>query len=109
VVGGGIMGSAAAYSLARRGEGHDVTLIDETARARPGRLRALSVSRSKSVLCGAFVSARRALSRQNGGFRPGQHPIRSSWGQERAARTAYDEDLLDEGGGVILLCHLRNL
>lgn len=28
VVGGGIMGCSAAYSLARRGEGHSVTLID---------------------------------------------------------------------------------
>ena len=51
VVGGGIMGSSAAYSLARRQEGHHVTLIDTG------------------------------------------HPIRSSWGQERAARTAYDEPL----------------
>ena len=51
VIGGGIMGSAAAYSIARRNEGHQVTLIDTG------------------------------------------HPIRSSWGQERAARLAYDEPL----------------
>ena len=51
VVGGGIMGSAAAYSLARRNEGHRVTLVDTG------------------------------------------HPIRSSWGQERAARLAYDEPM----------------
>lgn len=51
VVGGGIMGSATAYSLARRNEGHQVTLIDTG------------------------------------------HPIRSSWGQERAARLAYDEPM----------------
>jgi hypothetical protein len=51
VIGGGVMGSAAAYSIARRNEGHQVTLIDTG------------------------------------------HPIRSSWGQERAARLAYDEPL----------------
>jgi glycine/D-amino acid oxidase-like deaminating enzyme len=45
------MGSSAAYSIARRQEGHSVVFIDT------------------------------------------QHPIRSSWGQERAARTAYDEPL----------------
>ena len=45
------MGSSAAYSLARRAEGHMVTLLDQT------------------------------------------HVIRSSWGQERASRTAYDEEL----------------
>ena len=42
-----------------------------TVRARPGRLSALSVSRSKSVLHGAFVWARRALDgRKDGGLRP---------------------------------------
>jgi hypothetical protein len=41
-------------------------------RARPGRLSALRVLHSKSFLYGAFVWARRVLSRQNGDFRPGQ-------------------------------------
>ena len=36
------------------------------------RLSALSVFVCKSVLCGVFVWARRALNGQNGAFRPGQ-------------------------------------
>jgi hypothetical protein len=45
---------------------------DVSVRARPMRLSALSVSHSRSVLCGAFVWARRARNCQNGRFRPGQ-------------------------------------
>ena len=43
-----------------------------TVRARPDRLSALSRFHSKSVLFGAFVWARRALTAKNGDFRPGQ-------------------------------------
>jgi hypothetical protein len=48
------------------------TSIFDSVRARPGRLSALSVSHSKSLLYGAFVWARRALNIPNDGFRPGQ-------------------------------------
>jgi hypothetical protein len=50
-----------------------VDLLDQkTVRARPGRFSDLSVFHSESVLYGAFAWARRALTAENGGFRPGQ-------------------------------------
>jgi hypothetical protein len=64
-VGGSHGGLACACALIAAG-------VDPAVRARPGRLSALSVSHSKSGLCGAFVRARRALNRQKRRFRPGQ-------------------------------------
>jgi hypothetical protein len=46
---------------------------EATARARPGRLRGLSVLRRESGFCGAFVLARRALSGLTRRFLPGQY------------------------------------
>ena len=46
--------------------------LSDAVRARPGRLGALSVSRGKSVLYGAFVWARGGLTTQTGDFRPRQ-------------------------------------
>ena len=45
--------------------------------ARPGRLSALSIFYSKSVLYGVFVRHVGRLTAQNGGFRPGQSPRRA--------------------------------
>jgi hypothetical protein len=48
------------------------SVADITVRAHPGRVRALSVSHSKSVLHGGFVWGGGRLTALNGGFRPGQ-------------------------------------
>ena len=46
----------------------DMDCLGLTVRARPGRLNALSVSHSESILRGAFIWARRALKRPFGRF-----------------------------------------
>jgi hypothetical protein len=54
-----------------------------TVRARPGRLSAVSISHSRSVLYGALVWARRALNAtaQHGGCRPRQYGFGNNQGQ----------------------------
>jgi hypothetical protein len=53
-------------------DGDRIAIADATVRALRGRLSALRVSHSISVLYGAFVWACRVLNNQNGIFRPGQ-------------------------------------
>jgi hypothetical protein len=55
-------------SRRRRRPGRRPSGLRRLVRARPGRLSGLSVSNSKSVFCGAFVWARRALNGQKRRF-----------------------------------------
>ena len=59
-----------------------------TVRAHPRRLSALSVSHSKSALYDAFVWARRCLTAQSGGFRPGQECVTDFAAQENYLQSA---------------------
>jgi hypothetical protein len=86
-----------------------------TVRARPGRLRARSILHSKLLLHGAFLWARRRLTGQNGGFRPGQDPaavdallllLLEEEAGPLAAYTVVGEcrvrSTVEPGGGVVL-------
>ena len=74
--------------------------LDATVRARPGRLSALSVSRSKSILHGFFVWAHRALNRPKRRF-PARAVGDRSTGHRFRLRSAAQRRRLSASAGRI--------